>query len=133
MKMNEPNRWSTAAAMTCEAFDQLLKSGQAVEVSHRAPKWFGGRVAIEVTTFDRFVAWDSATVRRLGEHLDETDRLQGLLEASAYACFGAGGCFVCRGVDSHGYNCRSQRHVMSVTNLGPIGSPQWLLHAEGSF
>lgn len=127
MQMNEPSRWQTPGAV--HVFTNMVVTGQAIELTHLAPKWLCRRpVAVEAVTYDRFVAWDAAAQRRHGILLEEANRLEHLFDACGTAAFGAGGCFICKAVDAQGYAGRCERHVLTVTNYGEPGEPLWLIH-----
>lgn len=128
MRMNEPSRWSRCGTDDTNTFEQILAKGQAIEVSHLAPKWLSGPVAIETEVYDRFVAWDTQALRRNSVHLDELARLEHVFEACGCAAYGAGGCFICKAVDAKGYDGKQQRHVLSMSNFGRPSAPKWLIH-----
>lgn len=128
MKMNEPLNWSSSLSRLAD-FNLRIARGRAVEVTHRAPRFFGGRpIAIEADTFDRFVAWDGEALRHHSILLEEDCRLQLLLEASGNAAFGDGGCFVSKAVDARGSECRTTSRVFTMTNFGGVKDPAWLIH-----
>lgn len=127
MRMNEPSRWQLPGA--ADVFTNMLATGQAIELTHLAPKWLSrSPVAIEASTYDRFVAWDAEAQRRLGILLEEPNRLEHLFDVCATAAFGAGGCFICKAVDARGYDGRCDRHVLTMTNYGRPNEPLWLIH-----
>lgn len=128
MRMNEPSAWPVDAQARREQFDSMLDTGKVIEVTHRASKWFSGPVAIETTTYDRFVAWEGEAQRRHLMHLDETQRLGQLLESCGIAISSAGGCFVCKAVDACGRDARPQRQVLTLSNYGLATAPAWLVH-----
>lgn len=128
MRMNEPSRWTPTAQGTAAAtFAEILSTGQAIEVTRSAPKW-AGPVAIETEVYDRFVGWDSDAQRRHLMHLDEAARLAHVFEAGGCVAYGAGGCFICKAVDSKGYLAQKKRHVLTMTNYGRPAEPLWLIH-----
>jgi len=127
MRMNEPSRWQVPGA--ADVFTKMLATGQAVELTHLAPKWLSGRpVAVETATYDRLVAWDGEALRRHGFLLEEANRLEHLFDACGPAAYGAGGCFICKAVDARGYDGRCERHVLTMTNYGELNAPVWLIH-----
>lgn len=127
MRMNEPTRWQVPGGAAIVS--NMVASGQAVELTHRAPKWLCGRLlAVDVQTFDRFVAWDAEAQRRHGILFEESHRLEHLFEACGIAAYGAGGCFICRAVDARALAGRSERHVLTMTNYGEPDDPVWLIH-----
>lgn len=127
MRMNEPSRWQAPGA--ADVFNKMVATGQAIELTHRAPKWLSSSpVAVEAVTYDRFIAWDGEAQRRHGVLLEETNRLEHLFEACGTAACGAGGCFICKAVDAHGYDGRLERHVLTMTNYGAPNEPIWLIH-----
>lgn len=127
MLMGEPTRW--AADQSEDAYAEGISSGSFVEVTRAAPGWFRGQpVAVEVSTFDKYVAWDGSATRRLGVHLEETRRLEVLLLASGCAATSSGGCFICKAVDARGFECVEHRHVLTMSNCGQPASPRWLIH-----
>ncbi len=128
MRMNEPTGWPVASQERRAEFEALLKSGRAIEVTHRAPKWFSGPVAIDTSTYDRFVSWDGEAQRRLLLHLDEALRLAHLLEACGIAIGSTGGCFICKAVDATSRCEHPQREVLTLTNYGAPTEPAWLIH-----
>lgn len=127
MRMNDPARWQLPGAS--QVFTKMLAMGEAIEVTHLAPKWLSSSpVAIEAGTYDRFVAWDGEAQRRHGELLEEANRLEHLFDACGTAACGAGGCFICKAVDARGYESRCTRHVLTMTNYGAPSEPIWLIH-----
>lgn len=128
MRMNEPSRWALPSSDGATAFSGLLAKGQAVEVTHLAPKWLTGPVAIENDVHDRFVSWDTEALRRHSFALDDTARLEHLFDVCGCAAYGAGGCFICKAVDAQGYTGRPARHVLTMTNYGRPTEPIWLIH-----
>ena len=125
--MGEPTLW--ACREGADAFAEGISTGTFVEVTGAAPGWFRGQpVAIEVCTFDKYVAWAGSATRRLGVHLEETRRLEALLHASGCAATSAGGCFICKAVDARGFECVERRHVLTMSNFGRPASPRWLIH-----
>ena len=127
MRMNEPSRWHAPDAI--HAFTNMLAKGEAIELTHLAPKWLSGSpVAIESGTYDRFVAWDSEAQRRHGVLLEEANRLEHLFDVCGTAAYGAGGCFICKAVDARGFDGRCGRHVLTMTNYGAATEPAWLIH-----
>lgn len=128
MRMNEPSPWALAGADGAKAFAEILATGQAIEVSHMAPKWLSGPVAIETEVFDRFVAWDTEALRRNSVHLEDGARLERMFDACGCAAYAAGGCFICKAVDARGYDGKQQRHVLSMSNFGRASEPKWLIH-----
>lgn len=127
MRMNEPSGWASDID-GATAFRELLSKGQAVEVTHLAPKWLTGPVAIENEVYDRFVSWDTDALRRHCIALDDSARLEHLFEVCGCAAYGAGGCFICKAVDARGYAGRPERHVLTMTNYGRPTEPIWLIH-----
>jgi len=127
MRMNEPSRWQAPGA--ADVFTKMVAAGQAIELTHLAPKWLSGSpVAVETVTYDRLVAWDGDALRRHGVLLEEAHRLEHLFDACGTAACGAGGCFICKAVDARGYDCRCERHVLTMTNYGELNAPVWLIH-----
>lgn len=125
--MGEPTRWTSSDGG--DTYADAIKQGKFVEVTGTAPVWFRGQpVAIEVKTFDKYVAWDGSASRRTGLHLDEAARLESLLHASGCAAISTGGCFICKAVDAHGFDCIERRHVLSMSNFGRPSTPRWLIH-----
>jgi len=128
MRMNEPLRWNGGLGGPV-AFANTVGNGQAVDVTRRAPRWFEGHpVAIETEVYDRYVAWDGDAQRRHCIALDEAHRLEVLLDASGYAAFGAGGCFVCRAADAQALHFRTASQVFSMTNYAQGSTPFWMIH-----
>lgn len=127
MRMHDPASWEGLGGAA--ALAKLVADGKAVELAVTA-KWMDAKAfAIDAQAFDRFVVWDGEATRRHLVHLDEADRLVSLIEASATAAFGMGGCFVCRAVDARGYRAQPERHLLTITNYGSRTEPPWLVHA----
>lgn len=127
MQMNEPSHWQLGGG--ADVFTEMVASGQAIELTHLAPKWLGGcPLATESVTYDRLIAWDGEAQRRHRVLLEESNRLEHLFESCGCAAYGAGGCFVCKAVDARGYDGRLQRHVLTMTNYGVAAKPMWLIH-----
>lgn len=127
MRMNEPSRWQLPG--TTDVFATMVATGQAIELTHRAPKWLSGSpVAVETATYDRLVAWDGEAQRKHGILLEEANRLEHLLDVCGTAACGAGGCFICKAVAARGYDGRLERHVLTMTNYGELARPVWLIH-----
>jgi hypothetical protein len=126
MQMHEPSQWAAARSSQSAAPAQ---DGGCIDVTRRAPRFFCGRpVEIESRTFERFVAWTSEASRRLRVHLDEDQRLERMLQSSGCAAVSTGGCFICRAVDSHGFEAREQRHILTMSNIGLPAAPRWLIY-----
>lgn len=118
-----------ACSPATDDYDLRLHRGDYIDVSGQAPSWFRGQaVAVEAMTYERYVAWGSAATRRHGQHQEEGPRLEALLNASGCAAVSAGGCFICRAVDTQGADGREQRHLLTMTNFGKAASPRWLIH-----
>ncbi|MBC5767446.1 hypothetical protein [Ramlibacter albus] len=128
MRMNEPGRWPHGTPERLAEYEELMRSGLAVDVTHKAPKWFSGPVAIEASCYDRLVAWHAEAQRRLRLHLDEAQRLVHMLDASGIAITSTGGCFICKAVDAAGRDVQPERHVLTLTNYGGPSQPAWLIH-----
>lgn len=75
---------SSKPVETKRSFDSLVNAGKAIEVTSLAGKFFpAGRVAIDRHVFEMHVAWPSEAMRKHLIYLDETSRLQDLLESAA--------------------------------------------------
>lgn len=129
MQMNEPSRWSAARPGAAAAtFAAILATSQAIEVTGSAPNWLRGSIAIDTDVYDRFVGWDAEALRRHHIHLDEAARLEHVFQVCGSAAYGAGGCFICKAVDSRGYGAQHARQVLTMTNYGRPAEPLWLIH-----
>lgn len=127
MRMNEPSRWQLPGATN--VFATMVATGQAIELTHLAPKWMSGSpVAVETSTYDRLVAWDGEAQRKHGVLLEEAHRLEHLFDVCGTAACGSGGCFICKAVDAQGFDGRCERHVLTMTNYGEPNQPVWLIH-----
>jgi len=111
-----------------ETHEQIIADAKAIDVSLSAARHGLGRMAIEASTYERFVDWSNAAMRRMGIHLDPRERLEAIIRASTYACFDPqGGCFVCKAVDATGFDDRATRQVFELRNLGNEKHPYWVI------
>ena len=110
-------------------FAARVAKGDVIDVSPFAARIFGSKcVGVDATTYERFVEWSNAAMRRFGVHLDQRHRLETLLDAGCYAALESGGSsFVCRAVDAMGFDGREQRHVLSLRRVGSTASSAWLI------
>ena len=110
-------------------FATQVERGEVIDVSPFAARIFGStRVGIDAPTYERFVEWGNAAMRRFGIQLDQRHRLETLLDAGCYAALESGGSsFVCRAVDATGFDGRQQRHVLSLRRVGSAASSAWLI------
>lgn len=110
-------------------FAARVAQGEVIDVSPFAARIFGSkRVGIDTTTYERFVEWSNAAMRRFGVHLDQRHRLETLLDTCCYAALeSCGSSFVCRAVDATGFDWRAQRHVLSLRSVGSAASSAWLI------
>lgn len=129
MNMHEPKGWQRSLH-TPQTFADLIARGQAVKVTSAAKPHLPRRteLAVDIDVYERYVGWDSQAMREHGICLDEQQRLQDLVKASAPAAGPASSCFVCKAYDCRSSEGRPLRAVLSVTNYGCTEQPMWLIH-----
>lgn len=129
MNMNEPQGWFSALHSP-EAFCDILHATEAVEVTAQASGRLPdrSRMAIENAVFERYVAWDSRAMREHGVCLDESERLDALIDAGCKAECDRAACFVLKCVDCRGSKGAPERVVLTVTSFGGNAGGRWLVH-----
>lgn len=66
-----------------KAFDALIANGKAIDVTGLSGKHFPkGRVAIETSVYEQYVAWPNRAMRQHMIHLEESTRLNEVLRAA---------------------------------------------------
>jgi hypothetical protein len=110
-------------------FDALIAQGHAIDVTAHARKHFPiGRVAIDVSVYEQFVAWTHSAMRRHLIFLEETARLNDLLHsASDVQRHDSPAEFVHRSLACDAGTSQAIRHSFVLDGLDSPASPAWLI------
>lgn len=128
MRVEQFNQFVHLPAASAD-FASRVVLGEVIDVSPSAARIFGSkRVGVEAKTYERFVEWSNAAMRRFGQHLDQRHRLETMLDALCYAAQEpSGSSFVLRAVDAMGFDGRAMRHVLSLRRVGAGAAAAWLI------
>lgn len=117
-------------------FKDLISGSHAVDISrHAAHAVPGGRLAVEASTYDRFVEWNSSAMRRHMEFHEAKSRCENLVRACskvARACEQSGErqCeFVCKAVDAHASDSIERSVLFKLESVGTPTQPAWLIRS----
>ena len=110
-------------------FEALIAQGDAIDVTAHARKHFPiGRVAIDATVYEQFVAWTHSAMRRHLIFLEETGRLHDLLHSASdvqrHDCPAE---FVHRSLACDADTSQATRHSFVLDGLDSPASPSWLI------
>jgi hypothetical protein len=129
VRVSQYSHFIPAEAARALDFDSLVEIGQVIDVSGGLARAFaGGRIGIEAGTYERYVAWDNHAMRRHSLHLETSQRLHALLEASAFAAVAQqDASFVCRTVDATSNDPRAQRAIFNLKRLSAGARTGWVI------
>lgn len=130
MRVSHYNQFRVLTAVASE-FELLVANGVVVDISASVSRTFhGASMGIEADTYERFIEWNSSSMRVHGIHLEQCHRLMAMIDAAASLGVAAQASdFVCRAVDTRGRDSQARRAIFTLRQVKHNARQAWVIEA----